>query len=195
MAYLFNNWPTVSYDIKKNNKPLELTNITLRYKIAEVLRDKSAVMYEYNVPDGTRPDIIAYNYYDDASLDWLIILINNYIDPQFEWHMDDRSFETYIRKKYGSTATAKQTLHHYEILVQENSVTFDGIIVPEKRLIVDQETYDSYQLTGDIRAEQVDSYTHEVRLNDERKIIKILDKRCARDIVSTYERLIQQVAG
>ena len=49
MAYMFNNWPTVSYDLKKNGKPLELTNITARFKINELILNKSAVMYEYNV--------------------------------------------------------------------------------------------------------------------------------------------------
>ena len=70
MSYLFNEWPTVSYDLKKNGKPLELTNITLRFKINELLLNKSAVMYSYDVQDGDRPDLLAYKYYNDPTLDW-----------------------------------------------------------------------------------------------------------------------------
>lgn len=191
MAFLFNNWPTVSYDLKKNEKFLELTNITLRYKIAEVLKNKSAVIYEYNVPEGTRPDVVAYNYYGDATLEWLIILINNYIDPNFEWPLDGRSFDTYIRKKYSSIENAMQTIHHYEITHRQSSVTFDGIFVPEKKFIVDLETYNAYDPT---MREAVDNYTYELRLNDARRSIKILDKRFSQNIVNTYERLIQQIA-
>lgn len=192
MAFLFKNWPTVQYDLKKNEKFLELTNITLRYKIAQVLNNKSAVIYEYNVPEGTRPDVVAYNYYGDPTLEWLIILINNYIDPLFEWHMDSRTFETYIKKKYGRVETAMQGIHHYEITLQEQSVTFDGIFVPERKVIVDQETYNSHDPT---LRETVDNYTYESRLNDARRSIKLLDKRFARDIVTTYDRLIQDIAG
>ena len=192
MAFLFNRWPTVSYDLKKNNKPIQLTNITLRYKISEVIRNKSAVMYEYNVANGIRPDAVAFNYYGDSTLEWLIILVNNYIDPQFEWPMDDRSFETFIKKKYSSIENAMQTIRHYEIKLRESSVTYDGIFVPEKKLIVDLETYNAYDPT---MREAVDNYTYESRLNEQRKTIKILDKRFARDIINTYERLIEQING
>jgi hypothetical protein len=192
MSFIFNNWPTVSYDLKKNEKPIKLTNITLRFKIAEIIRNKSAVMYEYNVPDGGRPDIIAYNYYGDASLDWLILLVNNIIDPQFEWPLDDRSFDTYIRKKYSSIENSMQTIHHYEIKIRDSSVTYDGIFVPEKKLIVDLETYNAYDPT---MREAVDNYTHERRLNDQRKIIKILDKRFADDIVRTYASVIRELSS
>jgi len=190
MSYFFENWPTVSYDVKKNNKPTELINITLRFKIAELLRTRSAVIYEYNVPDGMRPDAAAYNYYGDATLDWLLILVNTYIDPLFEWPMDDRTFETFIRKKYGSSSTAMQQVHHYEIKLRDSSVTFDGIFVPEKSLTVDKSTYDGYDPT---MRTTVDNYTYELRLNEKRKIVKVVDKRFASELVSTYERLIRDL--
>ena len=76
MSFMFNNWPTVNYDLKKNNNVGVFTNITLRFKINEILNSKSAVIYEYNVVNGERPDIIAHKYYGDATLDWLILLTN-----------------------------------------------------------------------------------------------------------------------
>lgn len=189
MSFMFDRWPTVSYDLKKNGKPLELTNITLRFKINELLRDKSVVMYDYDVQDGERPDIIAYKYYDDETLDWVILLINNIIDPQFEWPLDDRSFERYMRKKYGSLETAKQTVHVYEKILREQSVLFDGTIIPEKRVVVDKDTYD---LTSPTLRRTVDKYTYELELNEARSRIKILDNRYITGLVSTYESSIEK---
>jgi hypothetical protein len=186
---MFDRWPTVSYDLKKNGKPLELTNITLRFKINELLRDKSVVIYDYDVQDGERPDIIAYKYYDDETLDWVILLINNIIDPQFEWPLDDRSFERYMRKKYGSLETAKQTVHVYEKILREQSVLFDGTIIPEKRVVVDKDTYD---LTSPTLRRTVDKYTYELELNEARSRIKILDQRYITGLVSTYESSIEK---
>ena len=192
MSYMFDEWPTVSYDVKKNGKPLELTNITLRFKINELLRNKNVVMYTYDVQDGERPDIIAYKYYNDATLDWVILLTNNIIDPQFEWPLDDRSFERYMRKKYGSLEAAKRTNHSYEQVLHFQSVNFDGTIVPEKKVIIDKESYDSANPTlrelGTYRA--IDKYTHELELNQARSRIKILDKKYLSAIVSSYNDLI-----
>lgn len=194
MSYLFNEWPTVSYDIKKNGKPLQLTNITLRFKINELLRNKSVVMYTYDVQDGERPDIIAGKYYGDPTLDWVILLVNNIIDPQFEWPLDDRSFERYMRKKYGSLEAAKQTNHSYEQVLHFESVNFDGTIVPEKKVIIDKESYDNANPTlrelGTFRA--IDKYTHELELNEARSRIKILDKRYLNNLLSSYENIVEQ---
>jgi hypothetical protein len=85
-----------------------------------------------------------------------------------------------------------QTIHHYEIKIRDSSVTYDGIFVPEKKLIVDLETYNAYDPT---MREAVDNYTHERRLNDQRKIIKILDKRFADDIVRTYASVIRELSS
>ena len=189
MSFMFDRWPTVSYDLKKNGKPIELTNITLRFKINELLRDKSVVIYDYDVQDGERPDIIAYKYYDDETLDWVILLINNIIDPQFEWPLDDRSFERYMRKKYGSLETAKQTVHVYEKILRQQSVLFDGTIIPEKRVVVDKDTYD---LTSPTLRRTVDKYTYELELNEARSRIKILDNRYITGLVSTYESSIEK---
>jgi len=189
MSFMFDRWPTVSYDVKKNGKPIELTNITLRFKINELLRDKSVVMYDYDVQDGERADIIAYKYYDDETLDWVILLINNIIDPQFEWPLDDRSFERYMRKKYGSLETAKQTVHVYEKILRQQSVLFDGTIIPEKRVVVDKDTYD---LTSPTLRRTVDKYTYELELNEARSRIKILDQRYITGLVSTYESSIEK---
>lgn len=192
MSNMFNRWPTVSYDLKKNGKPLELTNITLRFKINELLRDKSAIMYQYEVKNGERPDIIAYKYYDDAKLDWVILLTNNIIDPQFEWPLDDRSFERYIKGKYGSLEAAKQTNHVYEKTLNEQIVRFDGTIIPKRTVVVDKETYD---LTSPTSRRAVDKYTYELELNEARSQIKILDKRYIRGLLTTYSNIIREAAG
>ena len=190
MAYMFNKWPTVSYDLKKNGKPLQLTNITLRFKLNELLLDKVAVMYQYDVQDGERADIIAEKYYGDGQLDWVIYLINNIIDPQFDWPLDDRSFDRYIRNKYGSRESAKQTHHAYEKILRGEQILFDGTVIDQKTVIVDKESYD---LTAPSSRRAIDKYTYELELNEANKRINILDRKYLPALISTYEAVIEQV--
>lgn len=187
---MFNKWPTVSYDLKKNGKPLELTNITLRFKLNELLIDRVAVMYQYDVQDGERADIIAEKYYGDGKLDWVIYLINNIIDPQFDWPLDDQSFDRYIRKKYGSIEKAMQTNHAYEKILRGEQILFDGTVIKEKTVIVDKESYD---LTAPVSRRAIDKYTYEIELNEDKKQIKILDRKYLPALISTYEAVIEQV--
>src|SRR6056300_1416972 len=143
MAYYFRPFPYINYDLKKNGNSTVLTNIMTRFKIVESFQRQEAVYYEYTVKEGERADQIAFKYYDDPYLDWVIYIVNNIIDPEFDWPLDRRSFESYVAKKYGSVSTAMSTTHHYEKIINNQSVTFDGINIPERTVEIDQTTYDS----------------------------------------------------
>ena len=85
MAHYFKPFPKIDYDLKKNGKSNSLTNITLRFKVQEALLSQSVIYYDYQVQEEDRPDIVAELYYLDSTLDWLILIVNDIIDPQFEW--------------------------------------------------------------------------------------------------------------
>ena len=182
MAHYVQPFPKIDYDIKKDGKPISLTNLTLRFKVTEVLREQSVIYYDYRVQDGDRPDVIAELYYQDSTLDWLILIINDIVDPQFEFPKSQLDLEKFIKSKYGSISEAQATVHHYEKILNAQSVLSDGTIVPERTVNVDQTTYNS--LVGDIlegeqgfvrTRREVSAYQYEQDLNDERRNIKILD--------------------
>ena len=183
MAHYFKPFPKIDYDLKKNGKSNSLTNITLRFKVQEALLSQSVIYYDYQVQEEDRPDIVAELYYQDSTLDWLILIVNDIIDPQFEWPKEQYSLDKFIRQKYGSISEAQGTVHHYEKILNAQSTLADGTIVPERTVKIDQTTYNS--LAGDtlqgetgfvkIRRE-VSAYQYEQDLNDERRNIKLLDE-------------------
>ena len=183
MAHYFRPFPKIDYDLKKNGKPTSLTNITLRFKVTEVLKNQAVIYYDYRTQDGDRPDVIAELYYQDSTLDWLILMINDIIDPQFEFPKSQLDLEKSIRNKYGSISEAQRTIHHYEKILNIQSVLSDGTVIPERTINIDQTTYNSLASTVlegetgfvNVRRE-VTSYQYEQDLNDERKNIKILDE-------------------
>ena len=183
MAHYFKPFPKIDYDLKKNGKSNSLTNITLRFKVQEALLSQSVIYYDYQVQEEDRPDIVAELYYQDSTLDWLILIVNDIIDPQFEWPKEQYSLDKFIRQKYGSISEAQRTVHHYEKILNAQSTLADGTIVPERTVKIDQTTYNS--LAGDtlqgetgfvkVRKE-VSAYQYEQDLNDERRNIKLLDE-------------------
>lgn len=184
MAFYFRPFPKIEYDIKKNKLPLLLTNVTARYKIRDVLKNKVAIYYDYIVKDSDRPDLIAYKYYDDETLDWLIYLVNDIIDPYYDWPLQQDAFEKYMKTLYGSTSVARATVFEYRKILNEQSVLFDGTIIPERYVVVDLNTYNG--LSAGSRRE-VDAYEYYEELNNKKRKIKLLDKRFASDVKSEVE--------
>ena len=184
MAFYFRPFPKIQYDIKKNKLPLLLTNVTARYKIRDVLKSKVAIYYDYIVKDGDRPDLIAYKYYDDETLDWLIYLVNDIIDPYYDWPLKQDAFEKYMRSLYGSTSVARATVYEYRKILNDQSVLFDGTIIPERYVVVDLNTYNGLATAA---RREVDAYEYYEELNNKKRQIKILDKRFATNIKSEVE--------
>lgn len=179
--FYFEPFPTIKYDIKKNGKLNEVTNIFSRYKVLNVFKNQYAIYYDYTIKDGERPDVIAAKYYDDPSLDWIILLINNIIDPQLDWPLDRRSFRNSIVKKYGSISAANEQVHHYEQITRQQEVLFDGTIVPEQSFEIDLTTYNTL---ADSEKRIVTSYEYEEKLNESKRNIKLLSEDYVFELVN-----------
>lgn len=105
----FIKFPKITY---ANTECLDIT----RRVAMETSIDKSpSLYYPYTLKTGTRPDVIAENYYEDSYLDWLVFLNNGIIDPYFDWYMTDYDFKKFIVKKYGSIELSQKKISHYEL--------------------------------------------------------------------------------
>lgn len=173
--FLFRPFPTVSYRVPNTKRTVAATNITKRFAITNFINNANVTFDEYFVQDGERPDTIAYDYYGDQTMDWLILLTNEIHDPYFEWVLSYEQFNNYIRQKYGSVEYAMKTTHHYEKILQEKKIIFDnGVqrIIPEKTLIVDYTTYASLAASS---RKIVTIYDYENARNEKNRNIYLLD--------------------
>ena len=143
----------------------------------------------YSVPESERPDITAFKVYGDVKYTWLIFLINNILDPLFDWPLNSREFGNYVKNKYGTLAAAKNTIHHYEEIVRtrtEATGTTDPI--PEATLEVDETTYDA--LDGLVR-KVIYCYDWEVSRNEAKRDIKLIDRRYVADMLSEHSEKLE----
>ena len=128
---------------------------------------------KYSVRDDERPDQIAYDFYRDAGLDWVILTTNNIIHVRDEWPMGNQDFLTYLNEKY--TAQQLTNIHHYETEILRDSsgklIQRGGITVPEGFSV-------TFLDNGVSRTEsKIKSFSfleHEKNLNDDKRNINIL---------------------
>ena len=174
MAFYFRPFPKIQYDLKKNKRFQLLTNVTARYKVRDELKQRAAIFYTYTVKEQDTPSSIAFKYYEDETLDWVLFLINDIIDPYYDWPLSYNSFVEYIRSLYGSVDAAKSTVYEYRKIINDQKVLFDGTIIPKRTVVIDQNTYNSLAPAS---REEIDAYEFYDEENDKKRKIKILDKR------------------
>ena len=189
MAFYFRPFPLVEYDLKKNNKTLLLTNLTARFKIRDELKQKAAIFYNYQVQEQDTPSNVAFRYYDDETLDWVIMLVNDIIDPYYDWPLSYANFIEYMRTLYGSVDTAMATTYEYRKILNPQKVLFDGTVVPKRTVVIDQNTYNSLAPAD---REEIDAYEYYDELNDKKRNIKLLDEQYIGLVTTQVETIFSQ---
>jgi len=174
----FRQLPELDYPSLANNRNSVydyqiVKNLFKRAVIRDDIFDEITAFTKYSVRGDERPDQIAYDFYNDSGLDWVVLTTNNIIHVRDEWPMGNQDFLTYLNEKYTEQELAN--VHHYETDLIRNSrgqlIQPEGMTVPENYSI-------TYLDNGVLRTEsKITSFTfleHETRLNDNKRNINIL---------------------
>ena len=107
MANYFNYFPKTFYTLQNNVDGLDVvTNIISRYALEKSFKENTSVYYKYVVQDSDTPEIIASKFYDSPTRHWIVLAINEIVDPQFDWPLDYRTMIKFIDEKYTANGTA-----------------------------------------------------------------------------------------
>jgi len=202
MAKYFNYFPKTLYTnfATGNITGLDtVTNITSRFSFEKSFKDNTVVYYEYDIQDSDTPEIIAAKFYNSSERHWIVLLLNDIIDPQFDWPLDQRSLMKYIDTKYSSSEYANtaytsvsglswaQNASHIESYFKIITRTSaDGTTIQEK-LAVDANAYaniaatnitytlnNSSNITQTVTKTTQTYYQYEIDVNESKRTIKLL---------------------
>jgi hypothetical protein len=98
----FSKFPLLKYPVKDgdNLRYVFVRNLLRRVALSESIKSGESVFMEYSIKDGERPEHIAERVYGDHTMHWLVLLVNEIIDPYHGWYKSGLVFEEYIQKKY-----------------------------------------------------------------------------------------------
>ena len=191
MANYFRNLPKVGYDINGTGKEsfLSVTNIMKRVKFKPSVLEDISNYYPYFVKEGERPDIIAQAQYGNVGYAYLILLVNDIYDPNFDWPLSSQIFEKFIINKYGSVTIALSGVKNYfQIIRAEVARTGTSERVPEVKFAVDETTFNA--LGTDDRS-TLSNYDHEVELNEAKREIRLINPAFIQDIDYQVKRSLK----
>jgi hypothetical protein len=215
MAKYFNYFPKTFYTSNNSTTGLDsVTNIIARFAFENKLKENSSAFYKYNIKDSDTPEIIAYKFYGSVERQWVVLLFNDIIDPQFDWPFESNQLITYIDKKYTANGAANTTVQSgLAWALSENNVQSyfkvitstanDGTITTEK-ITIDANTYANVTTGSNTYTTQAGEsvrvvttketqsyYTYETNLNESKREINLIKSDFLPQIEKEFKRVVR----
>ena len=191
----FRQLPNLDYPSLKNDRTSAydyqvVKNIFKRAIIRDDIFDEATAFTKYSVIGDERPDQVAAGFYNDSTLDWVVLTTNNIVHVRDEWPMGNQDFLTYLNEKY--TTEELSNIHHYETkLIRDSSgklIQPAGLTVPAGHSI-------SFLDNGVLREESsLTSFTfleHETDVNDNKRNINILRSEYLNFFLESFEEIME----
>jgi hypothetical protein len=213
MARYFNFFPRTIYSKPNESSDGDvLTNIISRFGFEKSFKDNNSVYYEYDVRDGDTPEVIAGKIYGDAEKHWIILMLNDIVDSNYDWPLEQRTLVQFIDKKYTANANiangqtglvySKSTIKEYYKIETTTHNISETITINRNQ--VDQNTFanvatsftPSFALADgsfvdiQISKETKTFYDFEVEENEKKRSIKILKPEFVFSVDQEFRRVI-----
>jgi hypothetical protein len=178
---------------------IRVKNLFKKGKLREDIFQNLAFFEKYKIVGDDRPDNVAFEIYDDSSLDWLVLLSNNVLNVQSEWPLPQTDFDRFVLDKYGDYDTLYNGIHHYETTEVKNT---QGVTIIPAGLQVDSSYSVSYydfftdlQVTTGNLAIPVTNYEYEEKVENDKRNIFILKSRYLNIVFDDMEEIMQYKKG
>jgi len=100
----FQKFPSVFYDIEDTDTFRIAKDILKRFTFTDNIKSNAAIYQTYTIREGDLPETLAFRLYGSAEYHWIILLMNDILDPYFEWPLNHNKFVSYLGKKYPGQA-------------------------------------------------------------------------------------------
>jgi hypothetical protein len=181
MSY-FSKFPQIKY----NNA--DVLDLTRRVKLANATRAFN--YHPYVVPEGFRPEDVAFEFYGDPEAAWLVLFSSEIIDPYTNWPKSQNNLDSFIRKEYvtqrdaavasGYTGNGEKDVKIWteDLTTNSNVLRYKSNRIRESvagGIYINNATYAAHVDAGTLTSEwdAVRIYDHEFELNEDRRHIRL----------------------
>ena len=173
----FSRFDKIQYGFDKDNFKI-VTDVMKRVKVKDKVLNEFSLYDKYDVQSGDTPESIAFKHFGNADFHWVILLTNNIVDRYYDWPMSEQEFEVFLKDKY----TEPGGIHHYEITQSSGKQTGNGPTDYSHKVEVNS------TVSG---AQSVSNREYEQRLQDQKRLIKLLNPQFLQTFLSEFNDLIR----
>ncbi len=171
--FFFHKFPYVDYDILGNGEKQKIRNFFKRFDFRNKIRKYGSIYTKWIIRDEDTPQVIAHKLYNSTHYYWIVLMINQMLDPFFDFPMTELELLDYIDKKYG--VENRYALHHYESIDTGDIADLpSGIIVDEK-----------YPFK-----KEISNHEYELKKNDNKRHILLLKPEYLEQVLQELESIL-----
>jgi hypothetical protein len=167
------------YDMKSDDNYKLLPDILRRVKQRNAIKSGQFIFDTYDVVNGEKPEDIAYKWFGDAQLHWVILMTNNVIDRYYDWPMNQVQFQEFLEDKYSNP----DGIHHYELTQDSGRTTSQGPSDYSHKVEVTSDTFN---------ASSVSNREYEEREQDKKRSIRLLNQKFLPAFIEEFDNLIKE---
>lgn len=174
-------------------------NLFKKGKLREDIFQDLSFFTKYKINGDDRPDNVAFEIYDDSSLDWLVLICNNIVNIQTEWPMTQVAFDEYLLSKYGTYETLYSGIHHYETSEVINSqgvvIVPAGLEVPSSYSVSYYDYFISSQVNSGNIARPITNYEYEEKIENDKRNIYLLKSQYLNIVLNDMNEIMPYKKG
>ena len=202
MSSYFSEVPNFEYVSRlpdaKISDYITVKNFFKRGFLREDIFQNLSFFTKYSISGNDRPDNVAFEVYQDSTLDWLVLMANNIVNIQNEWPISNADFDELMLEKYGSYDTLFSGIHHYETLEVKDArdvrIVNAGLKVESDYSVTffDERAGQMVTVTPTI---PVTNYQYEQKVNEDKRNIYLLQPRYVQVVRDDLEDLMTYREG
>jgi len=167
------------YDMKNDGNYKLLPDILKRVKQRNAIKSGQFIFDNYDVIDGEKPEDIAYKWFGDAQLHWVILMTNNVKNRYYDWPMNSVQFQAMLEDKYDNP----DGIHHYEITQDSGRTSGQGPNDYSYKVEVNSDT---------TNASSISNREYEEREQDKKRSIRLLNQKFLPAFIEEFDNLIKE---
>ena len=193
MSDYFSKVPDFEYVSRLPNSSIgdyvTVKNLFKKGALEEDFLGNLALHTKYKIEGDDRPDNVAFDFYGNSNLDWLVLTCNNVVNIQSEWPIQQQDFDRYLLDKYSNFPSSYTSaydwlyngVHHNETKEIKNAS--GAVIVPAGLTAAAGigVTFYDFFIDGMTKAEDITTpitnYEYESQIEDKKRNIFLLKAR------------------
>ena len=175
--HMFSHHPWIEYGNFK------VRDFTRQARILQEIRENDYYSADYFIQEGETPTSLAQDLYKDPSLFWVLLNLNDIIDPWTDWPMRYWELVLYVKDKYGINDESETMFWGFnDIWYRDYEIEHEAL--PNNPWATDIEHFKE-------EAYLMSYFDYENIENDERRYIRIVRPNQIDDLINDYRKEIR----
>ena len=166
---------------------IEVKNIFRRVKIRDDLQSSFTVFNKYEIPMGSRPDMVAEELYGVASFDWIVLTVAGILNVRNEWPLSNRDLYNYSLDKYGDSINSNRFFETTEVKDSSGRLILPKGKVVDSNFTIPKPGEPTATLSPVVG---ISNYEYETRLNEKKRNIFVLREEYLQEFLNDMRELM-----